>query len=442
VQATHPSFADFEGLITVPAKGIATLGMEMAERDGTLTLASSPEGAEVLVDGHPVGAAPLADLVLRPGPHQVELRLPEHETETISIEVRGVQATDLGVVELQPCGVLDIGGLPAGAVATLAGRRLGGTTPLPRGTHEVRLTRAGFIPQSLAVELVTGTTVALEPAPWEPSILAEMANWDESTNEARRAAAKRVAARTDGVIFKGLETFEAGGIEREVALYHHDAAGVDMVLVPGGTFLRGSPEDEEGRRADEAQHSVALTLPFLMCRTEVTQAQWERLMGSNPSVLRDPERPVERVSWDEVRGFCDAAGLALPTEAQWEYACRAGSTGRFCYGDDAKELGEYAWIESNSDKHHQPVGRKLPNALGLFDMHGNVWEWCEDGYGPYPEGEVCDPVGDPGADSRVLRGGGFNFSEYFARSAFRRKAPRQSRFISLGFRPVLVLDVE
>jgi len=176
--------------------------------------------------------------------------------------------------------------------------------------------------------------------------------------------------------------------------------GMKFKLIPAGKFTMGGLLPIEG---DDA-HEVTLTKPFKMGVHEVTQAQYEQVMGSNPSKFEGADNPVENVSWLEALEFCrklsalpaeKAAGnvYRLPTEAEWEYACRAGTTTQFSFGDDDSDLGDYAWYADNSDDKTHPVGSKQPNAWGLYDMHGNVWEWCLDWHGDYPSGAVTDPTG-------------------------------------------------
>jgi len=170
-------------------------------------------------------------------------------------------------------------------------------------------------------------------------------------------------------------------------------AEMEMVWCPPGAFLMGY---------DGSQHQVTLTKGFWMSKTEVTQAQWKSVMENNPSYFKGDDLPVESVSWDDCQKFCQKTGLQLPTEAQWEYACRAGSTGKYAGTGNLDEMG---WYSGNSGQKTHPVGTKQPNAWGLYDMHGNVWEWCADWYGDYPSGAVTDPEGSSSGSARVERGG-------------------------------------
>ena len=184
--------------------------------------------------------------------------------------------------------------------------------------------------------------------------------------------------------------------------------------IPAGTFLMGSTEAEKARSSDEGpQHEVVISRPFFMGIHPVTQEQYERIMGENPSRTKGPSHPVEHVSWDMAVAFCQRLAaetgrtVRLPTEAEFEYATRAGTTTRYFYGDDpaSKQLDDYAWTYKNCKLDIHPVGRKKPNPWGLYDVYGNVWQWCSDWYGDYPAAKQTDPQGPATGDVHVLRGG-------------------------------------
>jgi formylglycine-generating enzyme required for sulfatase activity len=177
--------------------------------------------------------------------------------------------------------------------------------------------------------------------------------------------------------------------------------GMRFVWIPPGTFEMGSPPKEEGRKQDEARHKVTLTRGFYMGVYPVTREQWKAVMGKDLNNFKSAKNlPVDWVSWDDCHEFLQKMGAKdghayrLPTEAEWEYACRAGSNGAYCYGDDPTRLYPYAWYSENSGLvHTHPVGQKKPNAWGIHDMHGNVLQWCADWYGEYSQGSVVDPKG-------------------------------------------------
>ena len=229
---------------------------------------------------------------------------------------------------------------------------------------------------------------------------------------------------------------------------------VEMVEIKPGKFLMGSPLSENDRGDDETQHEVTLTKPFRLGKYEVTQGQYEAVMGENPSrfATGSPDAPVENVNWNDAVKFCEKlteshhqSGLlepgweyTLPTEAQWEYACRAGTGTAFSFGDDEAQLGEYAWYEGNSEDRTHPVGRKVANAWGLHDMHGNVWEWCLDDKRKFDESPQTDPSGSEKASNRVIRGGAWNDSSRYCRSASRFRLTPEYRVVNLGFRVAAV----
>ena len=234
-----------------------------------------------------------------------------------------------------------------------------------------------------------------------------------------------------------------------------NSLGMKFAWIPPGTFLMGSPPNEPERSDDETQHRVTLTKGFWMGVHQVTQAQWQAVMGGNPSNFKgESNLPVENVSWDECVAFCEALGhkdsktYRLPTEAEWEYACRAGATTPFHFGDtisvdQANYDSNYTYGADKKGIHRQkttPVGSFPPNTWGLYDMHGNVWEWCQDWYGPYPEEDLKDPQWFVGGDRRVCRGGSWGNIPGDCRSAFRIWYAPAYRYYYLGCRVALCLD--
>jgi len=222
-------------------------------------------------------------------------------------------------------------------------------------------------------------------------------------------------------------------------------------LIPSGTFKMGHKQT----------HTVTLTQPFYLGVYAVTQEQYSQVTGRYPSICKGPLNPVESVSWDDAIEFClklsampaqRSAGCVyrLPTEAEWEYACRAGTKTRYSFGHSEKHIGKHAWISNNSmfpeppgsallpiQKHHHPVGCKAPNPWGLHDMHGNVWEWCQDWYGDYPSGPVTNPNGPSLGSARVRRGGCWDRTAEHCQSAYRLKATPSYRDYYSGFRVCL-----
>jgi len=180
---------------------------------------------------------------------------------------------------------------------------------------------------------------------------------------------------------------------------------------------------------------------FWLGKHEVTQAQWEAVTGSNPSRFRGPQNPVEQVSWTACQDFVAKVNekvpgppFRLPTEAEWEFACRAGSPDAYCYGDGKESLSDYAWYVGNANSRTHLVGEKKPNVWGLHDMHGNVCEWGADRHGVYPAAALTDPRGPSSGADRVGRGGGWSFHPYYCRAAFRSRGPPDFSASAVGFR--------
>jgi len=258
-----------------------------------------------------------------------------------------------------------------------------------------------------------------------------------------------------------------GELEKEITCYKN-SMGMEFVLIPEGEFMMGGDEPPEqvalkcGTQGDatlfqpeQPQHRVRITKPFYMGKYLVTQSQWQAVMGDNPSHFKGEEKPVEMVSWADAVEFCkklsekDGVTYRLPTEAEWEYACRAGTTTPFYFGetlstDESNYDGDYSYGSGRKGQNRQkttPVGSFAPNAFGLCDMHGNLLEWCQDWFEPdyYWNSPTEDPTGPAKGKSgklHVLRGGSMESSPEFCRSAFRVGAPEVLKQPSVGFRIV------
>jgi len=230
-----------------------------------------------------------------------------------------------------------------------------------------------------------------------------------------------------------------------------------LALIPPGEFMMGSPATaDRGLAEDRPQHRVKITRPFYLGLCEVTQIQYQRVMGNNPSrfLVGGPSAPVDQVAWYDALEFCrrlsalpkeKSAGRVyrLPTEAEWEYACRAGTATRWFFGDNESEFGFFGWHRQNCGQQTRPVAQKRPNAWGLYDMCGNVWEWCNDRYGSgyYANSPIDDPTGPASGSTRMLRGGSWYHPSKLCRSAVRHAFPADNRNRETGFRVAMSVDV-
>jgi len=276
----------------------------------------------------------------------------------------------------------------------------------------------------------------------EPVVYTE---WPFDAQEARRRQA---------------ETARAIGVPVEQDIDLGGGVKVTLVLIPAGEFLMGSPPTTSPEklqktyggepgwyRGEFPQHRVTISKPFWLGKTQVTQAQWQAVMGDNPSTVgRGPQNPVEHVSWEDCQAFVQKLSaklrrpVRLPTEAEWEYACRAGAASEFHFGDSAAALPQHAWFDDNSAGSPHPVGKTRPNTWGLHDTAGNLWEWCEDWIAPYDQAPQVDPRGPDTGGQRVLRGGPWNRSAACCRSAFRHSTTPTDRGarLDLGCRVCIV----
>ena len=256
------------------------------------------------------------------------------------------------------------------------------------------------------------------------------------------------ATKKTAIVKKGTKPFSTQRSANTRAVQEgvtKNSIGMAFKLLQGGTFTMGSASHTRLSH-EHPHHQVTLTQPFELGVYAVTQEQYKRLMGRTPSHFKGPQNPVEQVDWDDAVEFCRKLSALpdeksasyvyrLPTEAEWEYACRAGTTTAYSFGDSDANPDDYAWHYENSDETTHTVGQKKPNGWGLYDMHGNVEEWCQDLYGRYKSGAVTNPTGPSKGSNRVVRGGSFaHFEIDMCRSAYRDGYAPDARHENLGFR--------
>lgn len=252
----------------------------------------------------------------------------------------------------------------------------------------------------------------------------------------------------------GKESIEAyakrAGLEPTLTLDLGGGVKWEGVLIPAGTFVMGSPPGEaktEAESALEKQHKVTITQPFYLGKFELTQAQYQRVMGTNPSATQGDNLPVHKVSWQDAQAFCDKLAkqvnrpVQLPTEAQWEYACRAGTTTAYHSGDTIADLDKVSWHGGNSGGKLHPVGQKTPNAWGVYDMHGNIREFVRDHYDGKPLEDAVDPTGpkEGDANNHVVRGGAFTANAAAVRNCRAATRKPTENLAMTGFRIMVPL---
>ena len=389
-----------------------------------LVVETTPPGSEVLVDGQPLGKTPLERLDIRAGVREVTLRHPDYETLRIADRIfeDGV-VLRLERVLKRAVGRLRVTATPREAWVEVDGKRLAERTPvtleeLPTGRVKLKLGALGHRPLTVEVEIPNNGVLRLEP-------VLDPVRYVAPTLKLQSAEAT-VSLPRESEVFDGME----------------------FVWVPPGEFRMGSTS-RLAKDDEKPVTRVGISRGFWLGKYEVTQGQWEVVMGSNPSRFKEYGRdcPVERVSWNDVQVFVrklnarsGGRSYRLPTEAEWEYAARPGTAADTYAGNIGEPRGndpvlnEIAWYDENSGDRTHPVGQKAPNAWGLHDMLGNVWEWVEDWYGDFPGGTVIDPAGADSGSARVARGGSWGNFAWYCRSALRRRLDPGNRIAYLGFR--------
>jgi formylglycine-generating enzyme required for sulfatase activity len=381
------------------------LTLRPAPKTGNLKIMSTPFEATIKIDGKEMGQTPVTLKNILIGDYTVEISLPGYATAIEKTTITEGQTATIN--------------------STLQNGREVTVNSTPTGVN-------------LFID-----NVSAGKTPWQGSLT--FGNHNLRIEQAEKKAEKQISLLQTGGETSFLLSFRPQSFTETV-----NGVSFEMISLQGGTFTMGSPADEADRGSDETQHQVALS-DFAIGKYEITQKLWEVIMGSNPSNFIGNELPVERISWNEVQEFIQKLNLKtgktyrLPTEAEWEYACRAGTSAPFNTGNNlttsqANYDGKYPYNNNTKGKYQNktlPVGSFTPNAWGLYDMHGNVWEWCNDWFGNYSNGSITNPQGVKFGASRVRRGGGWSNRAQFCRSAYRNNFSPDSRDYSIGFRLAL-----
>jgi formylglycine-generating enzyme required for sulfatase activity/TolB-like protein len=398
--------------------GTVNIDWKLDPNFGWITISTKPSGIEIKIDNQSVGKSPISSKELTPGGYKVSVSDEQYYIVWENVEIARGQKKNITLKPEPIEGGLKVSakdkqGNALSAKVEVDGKSFG-TTPcsgkLLVGKHSVETSFEGYSSKDEVV------------------------------------IKERDTEKLDVVLNKKRNKTSSG------------SSNIEMVEIQAGSFMMGSPSNEKNRNSDEKKHKVTIRKSFLMSKTEVTQKQWQAVMGNNPSYCIGDDNPVERVSWFNCVKFCNKLsekeglepvyningnnvtwdkskrGYRLPTEAEWEYACRAGTTTRFNTGNSDSDLKRAGWFKDNSGRKSHPVAQKTPNSYGLYDMHGNVWEWCWDWFGSYGGDITADPVGASSGSYRVFRGGAWYNDAQRCRSAYRNNDSPNNSYHSVGFR--------
>jgi formylglycine-generating enzyme required for sulfatase activity len=366
---------------------------------GTLKVMSNPFNATLTINGKSYGTTPITINDLLIGSYNIKIEKQEHSSVIKTIEVLENQTTILNET-LSTGKQVTITSNPTGAQLSIDNEPVGLTPKnltLGIGSHNIRLVKGKkVVEESISIKDGSQASFSFD--------VSEISNFTESSS---------------GVPF-------------------------EMIAVKGGTFTMGSPDNEVNRVSDETQHKVSIS-DFLIGKHEVTQKQWTQIMGSNPSKIKRDNLPVERVSWNDIQEFIiklnqkTGINYRLPTEAEWEYAARGGNQSRGYTYSGSNTIDEVAWYSVNSSSKTHPFGTKKANELGIYDMSGNVWEWCNDRYNAeyYKNSPKHNPQGSSSGNDRGYRGGSWNFVAQYCRVAYRNGIFPDYSYHDLGFRLAL-----
>jgi formylglycine-generating enzyme required for sulfatase activity len=439
------NYQTFDTTVTVKSGEIAPVSIQLKSALGSLTLSSTPPGATVKINGVKNGITPLTVNDLVPGDFSVEMEYQNYKSADTILKVIMGRNTKWEATLDPDFGIVNLPEMPDSTIMLVDGIEHGkGDIKLNPGIHHVHIDGKGLyenrdstftvtlgqtLQLSITMKKLTGSIKVL-PLPVDAEVYINDKSYgrgpvtinDLPTGTYTVTGMKTGYQTTNVKTVLRKNTTETVRLNLQQNSIFTEGNKKDkelqvpegMVLIPEGTFMMGS---ENGESDEKPAHLVKIS-SFYMDKTEVTQKEYEQVMGNNPSSFKNcPDCPVEQVTWKEATAYCEKVGKRLPTEAEWEYAARAGSITNYHWGNTID--GEYAYYKGNSSRKSWPVAQKKPNAWGLYDMNGNAWEWCNDYYGYYfsrpyySDDTLVNPPGPPLGESRVRRGGSaFNDSNY------------------------------
>ena len=404
------------GSFTISSSDMTPINVSLVSAMASVSVTCPTPAVSLYVDKKSVGTIPWTGS-LKEGMHLIEAKKEGYRSQQRTINLSQQQKLDVAFNELAAIqGNLSVNYKPFGAEVYIDGKNMGQSprvfNGLLVGNHKVEIKKDGYGTDSKTVNILEGQTATLS-----------------------------------GVLTTNTSSSVASGTsssDNTITIPVKDGISIDMVRVEAGTFTMGAtPEMQEPFDCEKTTHQVTLTNDYYIGKYEVTQALWQAVMGYNPSFFNGDNLPVEKVSWDDCQEFISKLNritgktFRLPTEAEWEYAARGGKKSRGYQYSGSSNISDVAWYADNSGSKPHAVGSKQANELGIYDMTGNVWEWCQDWYSSYSISSQVNPTGADSGSNRVSRGGGWIDAVRFCRSSYRSYYTPGSRFYFLGFRLAL-----
>ena len=412
------------GSFVVSSGDMTPVSVSLLSAMASVSITCPTPAVSLYVDKKAVGNSPWSGS-LKEGMHLVEVRKSGYRSQQKTIQLAQQQKLDVTFGELVAIqGNLSVNYKPFGADVYVDGKKLGQSprvfNGLLVGNHQVEVRKDGYATDRKTISISEGQTASITGT----------------------LASNAVASSNTSGYSSSSSSMASGS--NAISIPVKDGISIDMVKVEAGTFMMGATSEMKHPSSDEKPvHQVTLTNDYYMGKYEVTQALWQAVMGSNPSNFKGDNLPVETVNWNDCQEFISKLNsltgrkFRLPTEAEWEYAARGGKKSRGYQYSGSRKISDVAWYEGNSRSKTHPVGRKQANELGIYDMSGNVWEWCSDWYGSYSSSSQTNPMGSDSGAKRVRRGGSWCYIARICRSSYRYGDAPDCRGLYLGLRLAL-----